>query len=118
MTLWPDSLPRYPLRAGYGERSAMRVVTFEADSGPPIERPRSTLRLSSVTFGFVMTSDQVRIFEDWVADDLGSGTLPFLMEHPRRQEQVKMRMTGDPRYEIEPSGALEWTVTFSAMVIG
>lgn len=96
----------------------MRFASFASDAGPPIERPKGTLRMADTAFPFIMTAAQVAIFEEFVADDLAHGTLPFLIEHPRRRCQVTVRMTGEPRYTIRVFASLEWLVSFRARVIG
>lgn len=115
---WPTTLPGHVRREGYEEAPAMRFASFASDAGPPIERPKGTMRMTDTAFPFIMTAAQVEIFEDFVADDLAHGTLPFLIEHPRRGVQVSVRMTGEPRYTIRVFAALEWLVFFRARVIG
>ena len=118
VAVWPEELPQHVRGEGYGEAPAMRFASFPNDTGPDIERPKGTLPMDDSSFTFIMTNDQVDTFRAFVTDDLAHGVLPFLMDHPRRGDEVRVRMTGQPRYTIRPFTALEWLVSFRCMVIG
>lgn len=113
MKFWPDSLPKTVLFDGYGETPLMPRVSFPPDVGFSIDRPRGTFRSSSIKCTAMMSGDQVEMFRNFVFDDLGQGTMLFMIEHPRRQRQVIAKMIGDPLYSIDPFGPEDWLVSFT-----
>jgi len=117
--IWPSSLPQCPLRGTFDETPKMSRVQFESDTGPAIERPRGTVRLAEIAMAFRMTKDQAATFEDFVFTDLAQATADFMFTHPRKHEQVRMRMTGGDRpYQIQQMAPGKYQVSFSALVIG
>jgi hypothetical protein len=117
--IWPSSLPPLPLYGGFEEQSRMARVQFEADTGPAIERPRGTVRLSEVTLEFIMDRQQVETFEDFVFTELGQATRDFMFQHPRTYRQVRARMTGgDNPYRLQQMTPRKFRVSFSVLVIG
>ena len=115
---WPYSLPVPDLVDGHRQEAFMPKASFQPAVGPPIDRPRGTMRLSKMTLRYRMTKEQLERFEDFVFTDLAQGTQPFLMQHPRRKEQVKVRMLGDDPYEIGWVNSQNFDVSFQVMVIG
>lgn len=116
MKVWPSSLPEYVQRAGYSESPAMPKASFAADAGPPLERPKGTMRMTTLSCSMRMTAQQLETFEQFVYRDLARGTLPVQMPHPRTREQVKARFTGDKPYRIAPTGGNTWIVSFDILV--
>ena len=96
----------------------MPKASFQPAVGPPIDRPRGTMRLSKMTVAAIMTDDQVSLFEDFVFTELGQATQPFNVTHPRTGEMIKVRMLGDQPYQIAQHAPGWWRVTFEMMVLG
>lgn len=116
---WPSDLPQCPMRGGFDETARMSRVQFESDTGPAIERPRGTIRLSEVSMTFRMTKVQVETFEDFVFSTIDQATADFMMPHPRKHDPVRVRMTGGDRpYQIQPMAPGKYQVSFSVLVIG
>jgi hypothetical protein len=116
--IWPGSLPQCPLRP-FDEQPRMAKTAFQSDTGPDIERPKGTIRLSEVSMTFRMTKEQVATFEDFVFTDLAQATADFMFTHPRKHEQVRMRMTGGDRpYQVSWAAPGKYQVAFTALVIG
>lgn len=109
--LWPPSLPQDPLFNSYSETVRMPKVVFESDSGAPIERPKTSLRMSEVRCSMDMTSEQLRAFEDFVFYDLAKATRAFFINHPRLAEQVKVRLVGEEPYSFKPMMQGYWEVS-------
>lgn len=116
--IWPSSLPQCPLRP-FDEQPRMAKNSFESDTGPAIEGPKGTVRLSEVSMSFRMTKEQVSTLEEFVFTDLGQGARDFMFTHPRKHTQVRMRMLGGDRpYQISWHAAGKYIVSFQALVIG
>lgn len=115
--IWPGSLPQCPL-ADFEETAVGNRVSFQSDTGPSIERPKGTMKMSELRATLRMTSEQVQTFEDFFQNDIAQGTSSFFWKHPRKGEQVKVRITGDRPYSIARLGAGTWTVAFLLLVIG
>lgn len=116
--VWPNSLPQYVRRDSYGEEARMPNVEFAADTGPPIERPKGTVRLNDISAGVIMSTEQLATFEEFVFTDLGQATLDFFFPHPRRKQQVKVRFKGRPPYRVGFYAVGEWDVRFVLTEIG
>jgi hypothetical protein len=127
--IWPGSLPTLVLQDNYAEAPRMTNVEFASDTGPPIERPKGTVRLTDLTLSTIMTDDQVRTFDSFVFNDLAQATSSFFWLHPRRQEQVKVRFKGrppytitnlTPSYTVSPGNVVQgnWKIDFTLTVIG
>ncbi len=93
--VWPVSLPTVWLSDGYGERPVMPRASFQADVGPPIERPKGTYRMHEIRCSMLMTPDQFDDFEAFVFDDLAQGSLPFDGPHPRLGGTSRMKIKAD-----------------------
>lgn len=118
MPTWPATLPQDVLRRGYSETPRMVKATFESDTGPPIERPKGTIKLTKIPVSMIMTSTQLSTFEDFVFDDLAQGSLSFTFPHPRLGQNCTAKITGDEPYQVAEIGADVWTVSFELLVIG
>ena len=117
--IWPSSLPQCPLFGSFEEAPRMARAAFQSDTGPDIERPKGTLRLAEISMAFRMTAEQVDTFEYFVFTELEQATADFLFTHPRKHEQVRLRMTGQDRpYQIQQMAPGKYQVSFSALVIG
>lgn len=116
--IWPSSLPEAPLVGSYAETARMRKVSFESDTGPPIERPKGTIRLGSVDMALHMTEEQLATFEDFVFNEIDQGSQPFYITHPRKLSQVKVKIVGDEPYKLDRMAPGNWRVSFSLLVIG
>ena len=108
---WPSALPLLVDGGGDGEQPVLQNASFQSEVGLPIERPTTTLRMIDVTSVWDMNADQVAIFEDFVFDDLGKGSLDFFWRRPRTGEIVTARLTGDPKYSIAPISSIWWRVS-------
>lgn len=114
--VYPATLP-VPLMDGYGEQPQFSKRSFEPEEGPAIESRRGTLRWSKDVWALYLTAEQLVTFEEFVRDDLRGAILPFLVQHPRREEQVKAKLTGTTPYSIAPLG-VGYKVSIAVSVIG
>ncbi len=118
MTIWPAALPQFVLRQGYEERPQRAVRAFQPDDGAPVERPSGTVRLAGIAATFRMSGRELALFEGFVTRDLAGGVRDFLMPHPRTREQVKMKLVGDPPYQVRASGGDHWLVAVTLLEQG
>lgn len=114
--LWPNSLPQSPLVDGYSEIIKRPKVSFSPDVGPPIQRRKGTVKLSSISINMVMTSAQVEQFEAFHDDTLSGGALPFLFSHPRTENQITAWIPGDEPFQVNSISPSHWTVSFVLLV--
>lgn len=117
-SVWPSSLPQFVLVDGYAEQPRMANVAFESDTGPPLERPKGTISLVDIAQSMIMTDAQLATFEDFVFGDIAQATQSFMITHPRKRVQVKVRIKGRPPYQIDPFAPGFWRVSFELTVIG
>lgn len=116
--IWPSSLPEFVLSDGYGEQPRMPNVEFPTDTGAPIERPKGTVKLTDITASMIMSDEQFATFEDFVFTDIAQATADFMVTHPRRRVQVRVRIKGRPPYQIAEYCPGFWRVSFQYTVIG
>jgi len=95
---WPSTLPQAPLARSFREQPGRNVVTTEMEVGPPKRRPRSTATVKRFSMTFLMTGDEVDIFETFYQDTAKQGTIPFDFTHPRTQQTIELSIADDPIY--------------------
>lgn len=113
---WPSVLPGLINRSGHSEEPVAQKASFQPDTGVPIERPKGTMRIFRLAVNWDMNADQVRIFEDFVLDDLGQGTADFFWRRPRTGEVMIARLVGEPTYSVAPISNIWWRVSATIMV--
>ncbi len=100
MADWPTTLPK-PLISGYQEGEPRLSIASQTDIGPPKVRKRATVGIAPITMQFIMTSDQIDIFQTFYRDTTAAGSLPFQMTHPRKGTTVNIL--------FNPEQAPNWT---------
>ncbi len=96
----------------------MANAAFESDTGPPIERPKGTVKLTDMSASMIMSTEQVADFDEFVFDDLVQATGDFTFPHPRTGDSVRVRIKGRPPYQIAEHSPGFWRVSFQLVVIG
>lgn len=74
--VWPAVLPA-PRLDNYSYQAVSPFTRSNMDSGSARQRRRFVSTPTQVTVGWRLTTDQLRVFEDFLADDLGGGALWF-----------------------------------------
>jgi hypothetical protein len=115
--LWPGNFPTVPLLEGYTETLSTPKVTFGPDSGPPIQRPKTTLRMSNIVCSYGVTESQLSAWEQFVFYDINHATAAFQMPHPRKGKQVKAKIVGEEPYALSKMTPSLWKVTLTLLVI-
>lgn len=83
---WPFTDPLVPLLRST-TAPVDQLAAFQSEIGAPITRPRTTAQLHAWDVGIILYNyTQFDQFEDWFADDLAQGALPFFWLHPVRQD--------------------------------
>jgi hypothetical protein len=80
-TSWPTELPQTP-QYGFQEQRQRNIVSFKPEFGPPKMRLGSTGASTDAVASFIMTDDQVDIFQSFYILDLSDGVLSFQWAHP------------------------------------
>lgn len=116
--VWPPSLPSEALQAGLVETPPALTVRTEMSVGPAKVRRRFTAGVRVFELPpFILTRDQVAIFDAFFLDDLQGGALPFTWKHPRTANPIDFRIIGTPRYSpLSPrqNGTVDrWQVTIA-----
>lgn len=79
MTTWPDGIPFFTLRSGYGAQPGDNVLRTPMDVGPAKVRRRTTSAPSIITGAAYMTREQAQRFEAFWRDTLKDGALSFTL---------------------------------------
>ena len=114
---YPSGLPPLVLFDGYSEQPRVPMVAYPVDSGRPIIRPRTSVRMHDVSCGIDCTYEQTQLFEDWFWYTLGRGVKRFNFMHPRREHNVKAGFS-DPAnpYQIAPNGPGYFKITMTLLL--
>ena len=114
---WPGALPQAPNADGWTRTAQRQTWTFSPDAGPDFVRPAG--RKGHVeTAGFVMTMDELDIFEAFFNETLSMGSLAFIMADPltKRSRLVRFAPGQDP-YSIGTFGVNHVLVTCNFEVL-
>jgi hypothetical protein len=91
---WPASLPQSPQK-GYTETGGVLVVRTPTDRGPAKSRYVGS-KPQNLSIQFLMTTDQVTTFENFVNSSVLSGGISgvnrFNFTHPRTSATVEVRI--------------------------
>jgi hypothetical protein len=99
MRTWPSELPPAPTPDSWTETPQPNTLGFQPDVGRRTTRRRATASGSNCQATFVMTDEQLEIFQEWWEFDLQDGTMPFLFAHPKRL--VSFMFTFDEPYQAQ-----------------
>lgn len=83
MPAWPSTVPQTALAGSLTDRPERNVASFQPDVGDPIERPRSSLARSMISFETFMTSAQFDLLLTFYNTTVTQGVLSFTRKHPR-----------------------------------
>ena len=114
MTTWPATLPP-PLIGTMNETPPDNTIRSNVDKGPAMLRRRTTANVRPLSFGMVLTNDQVAILDDFYNDDTYSGSERFDFTHPRTLAAVEARFTAPPSYSNIDGD--NWNVSVSLEVL-
>lgn len=95
--LWPDTLPP-PALNSFQETAPDNSIRSSLDRGPAKVRRRTTANVRIISFSLALDPDLVDVLDDFYNEDTFSGSVSFLMYHPRTGEQVECRFTSPPQY--------------------
>lgn len=98
MTAWPETLPAFPLIAGYGESMPNTILRTQMDVGPAKTRRRSTSGVSKLNYEIRLTLDETAILEGFFLNDCAGGALSFTNTHPRTGETKTFRFLEPPQF--------------------
>lgn len=116
--LWPLTLPKHPLSAGYAETPGTNILRTPMDAGPAKIRLRGR-RPDSVVVTYVVSSAQITTFETFVSDTI-RGTARFGWTHPRKLSTVEARIVPDSDgslYKLSPAGGDWWHLSLTVEVL-
>lgn len=117
LATWPEGLPHTPSLGGWTGGPQANAASFQPETGPSIERPRTTA--TPLVFDAVIprfTAGEVAKFDDFVLRVLAQGALPFLFRDPVTGDLGRFRIVrGDPLYAWQQVAANRWTLTIKMM---
>jgi hypothetical protein len=114
---WPATLPQEILVDGNSEAMGDGRLRSQTDTGPGKVRRRSTAMARPLSGSMMMSDDQLDAFEEFVLDDLGGGSLPFLFPKTRGGEGTWLVRFGEDMPSWANVGPDLWTVTMSLEIL-
>lgn len=106
--VWPSSLPQVLRLDGQKGRRKSNVIRTEMDAGPIKARRRYTVTEKLFEGSVILTEEQRETLENWYKNDLGDGTLRFVMKDPQTLVPAEFRFTED--YDEDSLDGL-WQIT-------
>lgn len=105
---WPSGVPQCILSDSPqgGLKDTRR--SFDADIGPPIERPATSWVGEVYAIELApMSADDFAAFQAWYIDDLAHGVNAFVMPHPvTRVDGVWKIVKADPPFQVRKTGRI------------
>jgi len=98
MSLWPNTLPAYPLLENFSEEVENTIIRTEMDNGPAKLRQRTTAGVSNMSLGYLLSKVQIDTLEIFYKTTLKGGSLAFDFTHPRRDTIISCRFVSPPQY--------------------
>lgn len=98
MADWPLSLPCYPIDGTFVETPQRNVVKFQPETGPAIQRRRSTANGSIANLTWKMSKAQRATFLTFYGTTLKDGSLPFTMQHPITDDVYTWSFESEPEF--------------------
>ena len=101
-------------RSSYQEAPFAPSFEYPTDAGEPIEIPMMTARFAEIEGSMFMTTEQLRLFDDFVWFELDQGVRSFLFPRPSSDGLVVVTLVGSGgrRYQSRPISGVEWEVSF------
>ena len=109
MPVWPADLPS-PIFKSILITGTKSTLRGDMDSGPAKQRPQFTKAPRMVSLSFLLSSDQIQIFEQFYDLDLAQGAFEFDMKHPLTGVVKTFRMIGNKPYKMQPLGTGQGTL--------
>ena len=102
--MWPASLPQAPNVDGWNRTAQSQLWTFTPDAGPDFARPAGRKGFTE-SASFVLTFEELAIFEAFFSETLSMGALVFSMTDPlTRRERLVRFATSDAPYSYTLHG--------------
>ena len=89
--IWPLTLPQSPLISGYSESMPSTLLRSETETGPAKVRRRGNAKPVTVQATYIMSTEQMELFDTFVYKTVGGGAVCFDWPRPRFK-------SGDGRY--------------------
>lgn len=103
MPVWPASLPA-PTLSSLVESPANNLIRSAMDKGPAKLRRRTTANVKPISFMLKLTAAQWDTLLEFYEVDTFSGAISFDFPHPRTEEPLSARFSGDPPQAAEQEG--------------
>jgi len=89
---WPAELPQSPNAEGWQRSAQNQLWTFTPDAGPDFARPAGRKGFLE-SASFVLTFEELAVFEAFFRETLVMGTLVFSMADPLTRQERLVRFT-------------------------
>lgn len=81
--IWPPSLPQTPLTNGYKESMPTNIIRSETETGPAKVRKRGGSKPVTVNASYILSTEQMEVFDTFVYGSLAGGAKCFDWPRPR-----------------------------------
>lgn len=118
LPIWPVTLPQKWLKDGYKRANRNRPLVTEMDDGRVVVRKRADRTARREVAAFIMSNEQLEVFEAFYSSGLSEGASRFTMPTPNADRSWSMRTVQieSDQPEITPAGGIYWRVSFPVTV--
>jgi len=101
MSVWPITLPAYPLTEGFREKMPENILRTDMEQGPAKLRRRTTAGVRGMEMSYLMSKAQVSALETFYNSTLAGGVFDFSYTHPRSGATLDCRFVKPPQYTAQ-----------------
>lgn len=101
---WPTGITQNAVSGSVREQQQRNVFSFEPDAGVPIERRKSSIAMSTLSFISIVSRSQKALLETFYRTDLSDGVLAFTRKHPRTGSTITCKFSSAPEFSDLASG--------------
>jgi len=99
MTIWPQTLPLYPLLENYVETVPNTSIRTEMEQGPAKVRQRTTAGVRKLSLSYFLSKEQISELDEFYITGLKGGSMAFDFIHPRNDSDISCRFVSPPEYK-------------------
>lgn len=99
---WPTGVPECFTLETFGSGIGNGLLRTDSDMGPPKVRRRFTAVTRPLIGTVVMSYDQLATLENFIAEELGGGSLPFTFSSQRDPNDVLVMFNSEQQSDLLP----------------
>lgn len=112
---WPGTITQNMLAGSYSEKPDRNVASFAPEVGPSIDRRRTSIASSQISFQSRYSSAEKALFDAFYRDDLADGTLVLTRKNPKSGATITCKFSEAPSFSDLSPGYYLASLAFSVL---